>query len=354
MKLTIQEHTDLMDQMEKEDAEVEEKIDRQISIIKAHESNKNKVAQTTRGKKITDQLTEAQKTYGTVEEANAANKTPTAIQEALHVQQRLVDEIAKATAGTEEYNNAVKAAEDNWKNVMIAINSSKKAENDLVSAVDVIRKRFALLKEEVSQSSNDELKDEITKIEKQAAELASKNPAEYDNYASDLLALKQNTYSVQAKHTMWRKGYKGLEKKGNKIAQGVEIARQMQQDGTLNDVDFKNIDELIAKLNKLPAQTGEYAKTLEEIIPIWEEIKKKVDAVNDAENKAIKQASARIAGASAVNKAMDSNQSLIGKVKSNNGTDKNFYSQLKEKQDKLSNLLTSVEGETDPVQAAKT
>ena len=46
---------------------------------------------------------------------------------------------------------------------MIAINSSKKAENDLVSAVDVIRKRFALLKEEVSQSSNDELKDEITK-----------------------------------------------------------------------------------------------------------------------------------------------------------------------------------------------
>lgn len=71
-------------------------------------------------------MTEAQKTYGTVEEANAANKTPTAIQEALHVQQRLVDEIAKATAGTEEYNNAVKAAEDNWKNVMIAINSSKK------------------------------------------------------------------------------------------------------------------------------------------------------------------------------------------------------------------------------------
>lgn len=354
MKLTIQEYTDLMDQMGKEDAEVEEKVDRQISIIKAHESNKNKVAQTTRGKKITDQLTEAQKTYGTVEEANAANKTPTAIQEALHVQQRLVDEIAKATAGTEEYNNAVKAAEDNWKNVMIAINSSKKAENDLVSAVDVIRKRFALLKEEVSQSSNNELKDEIAKIEKQAAELASKNPAEYDNYASDLLALKQNTYSVQAKHTLWRKGYKGLEKKGNKIAQGVEIARQMQQDGSLKDVDFKNIDELIAKLNKLPAQTNEYAKTLEEIIPLWEEIKIKVDAVNDAENKAIKQASARIAGASAVNKAMNSNQSLIGKVKSNNGTDKNFYSQLKEKQDKLSNLLTSVEEGTDPVQAAKT
>lgn len=354
MKLTIQEYTDLMDQMGKEDAEVEEKIDRQISIIKAHESNKNKVAQTTRGKKITDQLTEAQKTYGTVEEANATNKTPTAIQEALHVQQQLVDEIAKATAGTEEYNNAVKAAENNWKNVMIAINSSKKAENDLVSAVDVIRKRFALLKEEVSQSSNDELKDEITKIEKQAAELASKNPAEYDNYASDLLALKQNTYSVQAKHTLWRKGYKGLEKKGNKIAQGVEIARQMQQDGSLKDVDFKNIDELIAKLNRLPAQTDEYAKTLKEIVPIWEEIKIKVDAVNDAENKAIKQASARIAGASAVNKAMNSNQSLIGKVKSNNGTNKNFYSQLKEKQDKLSNLLTSVEGETDPVQAAKT
>lgn len=354
MKLTVQEHVGLMDLLDKENTEAQEKVDRQISVIKAQQESKNKVAQTTRGKKITDQLTEAQKTYGTVEEANAANKTPTAIQEALHVQQQLVDEIAKATAGTEEYNNAVKAAEDNWKNVMIAINSSKKAENDLVSAVDVIRKRFALLKEEVSQSSNNELKDEIAKIEKQAAELASKNPAEYDNYASDLLALKQNTYSVQAKHTLWRKGYKGLEKKGNKIAQGVEIARQMQQDGSLKDVDFKNIDELIAKLNKLPAQTNEYAKTLEEIIPLWEEIKIKVDAVNDAENKAIKQASARIAGASAVNKAMNSNQSLIGKVKSNNGTDKNFYSQLKEKQDKLSNLLTSVEEGTDPVQAAKT
>lgn len=113
MKLTIQEYTDLMDQMGKEDAEVEEKVNRQISIIKAHESNKNKVAQTTRGKKITDQLTEAQKIYGTVEEANAANKTPTAIQEALHVQQQFVDEIAKVTAGTEEYNNAIKAAEDN-------------------------------------------------------------------------------------------------------------------------------------------------------------------------------------------------------------------------------------------------
>lgn len=354
MKLTVQEHVGLMDLLDKENTEAQEKVDRQISVIKAQQESKNKVAQTTRGKKITDQLTEAQKTYGTVEEANAAGKTPTAIQEALQVQQQLVDEIAKATAGTEEYNNAVKAAEDHWKNVALAINSSKKAESALTSAVDAIRKRFALLKEEVSQSSNDELKGEITKIEKQAAELASKNPAEYENYASDLLALKQNTYSVQAKHTMWRKGYKGLEKKGNKIAQGVEVARQMQQNGSLKDVDFKNIDELIARLNKLPAQTDEYAKTLEEIVPLWEEIKTKVDAVNDAENKAIKQASAQIAGVSAVNKAMDSNQSLMGKVKNNNGTDKVFYSRLNEKQDKLSNLLTSVEGETDPVQAAKT
>ena len=343
MKLTVQEHVDLMDLLDKENTEAQEKVDRQISVIKAQQESKNKVAQTARGKKITDQLTEAQKTYGTVEEANAVGKTPTAIQEALHVQQQLVDEIAKATTGTEEYNNAVKAAEDHWKNVALAISSSKKAESALTSAVDAIRKRFALLKEEVSQSSNDELKGEIAKIEKQAAELASKNPAEYENYASDLLALKQKTYSVQAKHTMWRKGYKGLEKKGNKIAQGVEVARQMQQDGSLKDVDFKNIDKLIAKLNKLPAQTDEYAKTLEEIVPLWEEIKTKVDAVNDAENKAIKQASARIAGASAVNKAIDSNQSLMGKVKNNNGTDKVFYSRLNEKQDKLSNLLTSVE-----------
>lgn len=354
MKLTVQEHVGLMDLLDKENTEAQEKVDRQISVIKAQQESKNKVSQTARGKKITDQLTEAQKTYGTVEEANAANKTPTAIQEALHVQQQLVDEIAKATVGTEEYNNAVKAAEDNWKNVTLAINSSKKAESALTSAVDAIRKRFALLKEEVSQSSNDELKGEIANIEKQAAELASKNPAEYENYASDLLDLKQNTYSVQAKHTLWRKGYKGLEKKGNKIAQGVEVARQMQQDGSLSDVDFKNINELIARLSKLPAQTDEYAKTLEEISPLWEEIKKKVDAVNDAENKAVKQASVRIAGTSAVNKAMESNQLLMGKVRGNNGTDKTFYSQLKEKQDKLENLLTEVSGTTDPMQAAKT
>lgn len=38
MKLTIQEHTDLLDQIEKEDNEVEEKVNRQISIIKGHES----------------------------------------------------------------------------------------------------------------------------------------------------------------------------------------------------------------------------------------------------------------------------------------------------------------------------
>lgn len=354
MKLTVQEHVDLMNLLDKENTEAQEKVDRQISVIKAQQESKNKVSQTARGKKITDQLTKAQKTYGTVEEANVAGKTPTAIQEALRVQQQFVDEIAKATVGTEQYNNAVKAAEDNWENIALAINSSKKAENDLTRAVDSIRKRFALLKEEVSQSSNDELKGEIANIEKQAAELASKNPAEYENYASDLLNLKQNTYAVQAKHALWRKGYKGLEKKGNKIAQGVEIARQMQQDGSLQDVDFKNIDELIAKLNKLPAQTDEYAKTLEEISPIWEEIKKKVEAVNDAESKAIKQASTRIAGTSTVNNAMESNQLLMGKVRGNNGTDKTFYSQLKEKQDKLKNLLTEVSGTTDSVQAAKT
>ena len=45
--------------------------------------------------------------------------------------------------------------------------------------------------------------------------------------------------------------YAAKDKIQNKIAQGVEIARQMQQDGTLKDVDFKNIDELIAKKREI-------------------------------------------------------------------------------------------------------
>lgn len=130
MKLTIQEHTDLLDQIEKEDNEVEEKVNRQISIIKGHESNKNKVAQTTRGKKITDQLSAAQKTYGTEEEANATGKVPTSIQKALSVQQQLVDKIAKAKVGTEEYNNAIQAAEENWKSVVAIIDTAEKKQKD--------------------------------------------------------------------------------------------------------------------------------------------------------------------------------------------------------------------------------
>ena len=218
---------------------------------------------------------------------------------------------------------------------------------------NTLLRKFELLKEEVSQSSNDELKNSIEGIITRARDLNAKDPRTYENYANDLLQLRQDSYAVQAKHTLWRKGYKGLEKKGNQIAQGVEVARQMQEDGSLQGVDFKNIDELIAKLNTLPAQSDTYAETLKEIDTLWQEIKKKVDAVNESEKQAANRADTKISGIKAVNKALDQNTSLMGKVRNNNGADKDWYSQLDEKQKKLEALRAGIESSDDPVQVAK-
>lgn len=302
---------------------------------------------------LVSQLSDSQKIYGTAEEAETADKIPTSIQEALRTQQQLIAAIANTTVGTEEYNNAIKAAEDNWKNVAAAIEVSNKAQRSLGNQTNTLLRKFELLKEEVSQSSNDELKNSIEGIIARARDLNAKDPRTYENYANDLLQLRQDSYAVQAKHTLWHKGYKGLEKKGNQIAQGVEVARQMQEDGSLQGVDFKNIDELIAKLNTLPAQSDTYAETLKEIDTLWQEIKKKVDAVNESEKQAANRADTKIPGIKAVNKALDQNTSLMGKVRNNNGADKDWYSQLDEKQKKLEALRTEIESSDDPVQVAK-
>ena len=353
MKLTIQEHTDLMDQMGKEDTEAEEKVDRQISIIKAHESNKNKVAQTARGKKITDQLSVAQKTYGTVEEANVTGKIPTSIQEALSVQQQLVDKIANAKVGTEEYNNAIQAAEENWKSVVAIIDTVEKKQKDLTRAVDSIEKKSYQLAEEVSGSSNEKLKNSINGVISKASTLSAQNPNTYENYAVDYNELKRESYKANAQYTIWKSNYKKLEREGIKIAEGVEVARQMQADGSLQNVKFDGIDNLLKQLNELEPQTDAYKEKLVEARKIWEEIERKVKAVEETEKQAAKRADAKISGKRAVNDAMRQNGDLMGKVKGNNGSDKIFYSQLEEKQKKLELLLAEIDSSTDPVQAAK-
>jgi TP901 family phage tail tape measure protein len=353
MKLTIQEHTDLLDQMEKEDNEVEEKVNRQISIIKSHESNKNKVAQTTRGKKITDQLSAAQKTYGTEEEANATGKVPTGIQKALSVQQQLVDKIAKAKIGTEEYNNAIQAAEENWKSVVAIIDTAEKKQKDLTKAVDSIEKKFYQLAEEVSGSSNEKLKNSINGVITKAAALSAQNPNTYENYAVDYNELKRESYKANAQYTIWRSNYKKLEREGIKIAEGVEVARQMQADGSLQNVKFDGIDNLLKQLNELEPQTDAYKEKLIEVKKIWEEIERKVKAVEEAEKQVAKRESTKAANLNSVGNAISQNRATMKDVQKNYGTDYSFYGKLQEKDSKLKTLLDKVNESSDPVSAAK-
>lgn len=353
MKLTIQEHADLLDQMGKEDNEVEEKVNRQISIIKGHESNKNKVAQTTRGKKITDQLSAAQKTYGTEEEANATGKIPTSVQKALSVQQQLVDKIAQAKVGTEEYNNAIQAAEENWKSVVAIIDTAEKKQKDLTKAVDSIEKKFYQLAEEVSGSSNEKLKNSINGVITKAATLSAQNPNTYENYAVDYNELKRESYKANAQYTIWKSNYKKLEREGIKIAEGVEVARQMQADGSLQNVKFDGIDNLLKQLNELEPQTDAYKEKLVEVKKIWEEIERKVKAVEEAEKQAAKRESTKAANLTSVGNAISQNRATMKDVQKNYGTDYSFYGKLQEKDSKLKTLLDKVNESSDPVSAAK-
>lgn len=314
--------------------------------------NNNKL-QDNRYQNLIDNLSNKQKTYGTVEEAVAEGKTATDIQVALQKQQELVDKIAKAKVGTEEYNNAIQAAEENWKSVVAIIDTVEKKQKDLTKAVDSIEKKFYQLAEEASGSSNEKLKNSINGVITKAAALSAKNPNTYENYAVDYNELKRESYKANAQYTIWKSNYKKLEREGIKIAEGVEVARQMQTDGSLQNVKFDSIDNLLRQLNELEPQTDAYKEKLVEVKKIWEEIERKVKAVEEAENQAAKRESTKISNLKSVSDAISQNRATMKDVQKNYGTDYSFYGKLQEKDSKLKTLLDTVNESSDPVSAAK-
>lgn len=314
--------------------------------------NNNKL-QDNRYQNLIDNLSNKQKTYGTVEEAVAEGKTATDIQVALQKQQELVDKIAKAKVGTEEYNNAIQAAEENWKSVVAIIDTVEKKQKDLTKAVDSIEKKFYQLAEEASGSSNEKLKNSINGVITKAAALSAKNPNTYENYAVDYNELKRESYKANAQYTIWKSNYKKLEREGIKIAEGVEVARQMQADGSLQNVKFDGIDNLLKQLNELEPQTDAYKEKLVEVKKIWEEIERKVKAVEEAEKQAAKRESTKAANLTSVGNAISQNRATMKDVQKNYGTNYSFYGKLQEKDSKLKTLLDKVNESSDPVSAAK-
>lgn len=314
--------------------------------------NNNKL-QDNRYQNLIDNLSNKQKTYGTVEEAAAEGKTATDIQVALQNQQQLVDKIAKAKVGTEEYNNAIQTAEENWKSVVAIIDTAEKKQKDLTKAVDSIEKKFYQLAEEVSGSSNEKLKNSINGVITKAAILSAQNPNTYENYAVDYNELKRESYKANAQYTIWKSNYKKLEREGIKIAEGVEVARQMQADGSLQNVKFDGIDNLLKQLNELEPQTDAYKEKLVEVKKIWEEIERKVKAVEEAEKQAAKRESTKAANLTSVGNAISQNRATMKDVQKNYGTDYSFYGKLQEKDSKLKTLLDKVNESSDPVSAAK-
>lgn len=316
------------------------------SVYKIDNNNK---LQDNRYQNLIDNLSNKQKTYGTVEEG----KTATDIQVALQKQQELVSQIAKAKVGTEEYNNAIQAAEENWKSVVAIIDTVEKKQKDLAKAVDSIEKKFYQLAEEASGSSNEKLKNSINGVITKAATLSAQNPNTYENYAVDYNELKRESYKANAQYTIWKSNYKKLEREGIKIAEGVEVARQMQTDGSLQNVKFDGIDNLLKQLNELEPQTDAYKEKLVEVKKIWEEIERKVKAVEEAENQAAKRESTKAANLTSVGNAISQNRATMKDVQKNYGTDYSFYGKLQEKDSKLKTLLDTVNESSDPVSAAK-
>lgn len=314
--------------------------------------NNNKL-QDNRYQNLIDNLSNKQKTYGTVEEAAAEGKTATDIQVALQKQQELVSQIAKAKVGTEEYNNAIQAAEENWKSVVAIIDTVEKKQKDLTKAVDSIEKKFYQLAEEASGSSNEKLKNSINGVITKAATLSAQNPNTYENYAVDYNELKRESYKANAQYTIWKSNYKKLEREGIKIAEGVEVARQMQADGSLQNVKFDGIDNLLKQLNELEPQTDAYKEKLVEVKKIWEEIERKVKAVEEAEKQAAKRESTKAANLDSVGNAISQNRATMKDVQKNYGTDYSFYGKLQEKDSKLKTLLDTVNESSDPVSGAK-
>lgn len=302
---------------------------------------------------LVNQLSGVQKTYGTVEEVAAEGKAATDIQVALQKQQELVSQIAKAKVGTEEYSNAIQAAEENWKSVVAVIDIAEKKQKDLAKAVDSIEKKFYQLAEEASGSSNEKLKNSINGVITKAAALSAKNPNTYENYAVDYNELKRESYKANAQYAIWKSNYKKLEREGIKIAEGVEIARQMQADGSLQNVKFDGIDNLLKQLNELEPQTDAYKEKLVEVKKIWEEIERKVKAVEEAEKQAAKRESTKAANLKSVSDAISQNRATMKDVQKNYGTDYSFYGKLQEKDSKLKTLLDTVNESSDPVSAAK-
>lgn len=314
--------------------------------------NNNKL-QDNRYQNLIDNLSNKQKTYGTVEEAAAEGKTATDIQVALQKQQELVSQIAKAKVGTEEYSNAIQAAEENWKSVVAIIDTAEKKQKDLTKAVDSIEKKFYQLAEEVSGSSNEKLKNSINEVITKAATLSAQNPNTYENYAVDYNELKRESYKANAQYAIWKSNYKKLEREGIKIAEGVEVARQMQADGSLQNVKFDGIDNLLKQLNELEPQTDAYKEKLVEVKKIWEEIERKVKAVEEAEKQAAKRESTKAANLDSVGNAISQNRATMKDVQKNYGTDYSFYGKLQEKDSKLKTLLDTVNESLDPVSGAK-
>lgn len=314
--------------------------------------NNNKL-QDNRYQNLIDNLSNKQKTYGTVEESVAEGKTATDIQIALQNQQELVSQIAKAKVGTEEYNNAIQSAEENWKSVVAVIDTVEKKQKDLTKAVDSIEKKFYQLAEEVSGSSNEKLKNSINGVITKAATLSAQNPNTYENYAVDYNELKRESYKANAQYTIWKSNYKKLEREGIKIAEGVEVARQMQADGSLQNVKSDGIDNLLKQLNELEPQTDAYKEKLVEVKKIWEEIERKVKAVEEAEKQAAKRESTKAANLDSVGNAISQNRATMKDVQKNYGTDYSFYGKLQEKDSKLKTLLDTVNESSDPVSGAK-
>lgn len=314
--------------------------------------NNNKL-QDNRYQNLIDNLSNKQKTYGTVEESVAEGKTATDIQIALQKQQELVSQIAKAKVGTEEYNNAIQSAEENWKSVVAVIDTVEKKQKDLTKAVGSIEKKFYQLAEEVSGSSNEKLKNSINGVITKAATLSAQNPNTYENYAVDYNELKRESYKANAQYTIWKSNYKKLEREGIKIAEGVEVARQMQADGSLQNVKFDGIDNLLKQLNELEPQTDAYKEKLVEVKKIWEEIERKVKAVEEAEKQAAKRESTKAANLDSVGNAISQNRATMKDVQKNYGTDYSFYGKLQEKDSKLKTLLDTVNESSDPVSGAK-
>ena len=302
---------------------------------------------------LVNQLSGAQKTYGTVEEAAADDKAATDIQVALQKQQELVSQIAKAKVGTEEYNNAIQTAEENWKSVVAIIDTVEKKQKDLTKVVDSIEKKFYQLAEEVSGSSNEKLKNSINGVITKAATLSVQNPNTYENYAVDYNELKRESYKANAQYTIWKSNYKKLEREGIKIAEGVEVARQMQADGSLQNVKFDGIDNLLKQLNELEPQTDAYKEKLVEVKKIWEEIERKVKAVEESEKQAAKRESTKAGNLTSIGNAISQNRATMKDVQKNYGTDYSFYGKLQEKDSKLKTLLDTVTESSDPVSGAK-